>query len=91
MGIHWGIPLLESLLPEHLRARWNEAYVDPSMDFTRPENTRMRIYNGLNGEVLKDIPLPGKLVRVSRRKLRAFLAQEVDVKVRDLPPDSSPM
>lgn len=41
----------------------------------------MRMYNGLNGEIMKDLPVKGKIVRVSRRKLRALVAEGIDVKV----------
>ncbi|KEQ97427.1 hypothetical protein AUEXF2481DRAFT_37948, partial [Aureobasidium subglaciale EXF-2481] len=40
----------------------------------------MRMYNGLTGEIMKDVLIAGKIVRVSRRKLRIFVAEGVDVK-----------
>jgi hypothetical protein len=39
------------------------------------------MYNGLNGEIMKEFPVKGKIVRVSRRKLRALVAEGIDVKV----------
>lgn len=81
MGIHWALPLLESLLPDELASRLNEAYVDPSLDWSQSPCDHMRMYSGLTGEIMKDVPIKGKIVRVSRRKLRAFLARDVDIKV----------
>ncbi|KAH0015596.1 FAD/NAD(P)-binding domain-containing protein, partial [Aureobasidium melanogenum] len=38
------------------------------------------MYNGLTGEIMKEFPVKGKIVRVSRRKLRALVAEGIDVK-----------
>lgn len=81
MGLHWALSLLTSLLPAELAEKIHETYVDPSLDWSQPPLDRMRMYNGLTGEIMKDIAVKGKIVRVSRRKLREFLAQGVDVKV----------
>ncbi|KAI5238298.1 FAD/NAD(P)-binding domain-containing protein [Aureobasidium subglaciale] len=81
MGLHWALPLLESLLPADLIPRLHETYVDPSLDWSQPPLDRMRMYNGLTGEIMKDILIKGKIVRVSRRKLRIFVAEGIDVKV----------
>lgn len=85
MGLHWALPLLESLLPPNLAPRICEAYVDSSLDWSQPPLDRMRMYNGLTGEIMKDIPIKGQIVRVSRRKLRMFLTEGVDVKVTFAP------
>lgn len=81
MGLHWSLPFLQSLLPDELFSRIHEAYVDPSLDWEQPPLNFMRMYNGLTGEVMKEFPVKGKIVRVSRRKLRALVAEGVDVKV----------
>lgn len=82
MGIHWGLPLMESLLPDNLRPRLaKEAYVDPSLDWDAPPCDCMRMIDGTTGKIMKDVPIDPRIVRVSRRKLRAFLAQEIDVEV----------
>ena len=78
MGIHWSLPQLESLLPEDLTARLREPQNDPYHEY--PAQDHMDIYNGLNGEIMKSLPIP-KTVRVSRRKMRAFCAQGIDVQV----------
>ncbi|PMD29379.1 FAD/NAD(P)-binding domain-containing protein [Hyaloscypha variabilis F] len=77
MGIHWSLPQLEALLPPHLRVRLKEAQNDPFLD--APEKDDMKIYNGLDGTILKALPIP-RTIRVSRRKMRAFCSQEIDVK-----------
>lgn len=81
MGLHWSLPLLESLLPNDLSSRIYEAYVDPSLNWEQPPLNCMRMYNGLTGEVMKEFPVKGKIVRVSRQKLRALVAEGIDVKV----------
>lgn len=82
MGIHWALPMLESLLPDDLKTRLaNETFTDSSVDWEKFPNNHMRMFNGITGEIMKDIPISGKIVRVSRRKLRHFLAQGIEVKV----------
>ncbi|KAI9720895.1 MAG: hypothetical protein M1812_002734 [Candelaria pacifica] len=76
MAIHWSLAQLEALLPDHLVARLDEAKNDPSYA-TRDEDI-MPIVNGETGELMKNVPLP-RAIRVSRRKLRAFCSQEIDV------------
>jgi len=78
MGIHWAIPMLKSLLPEDLFARLNEAQNDPSLEL-QPQDV-YRIYDGRSGEIFKELPVPG-MIRVSRRKMRAFCSQGIDVQV----------
>ncbi|KAH0272552.1 FAD/NAD(P)-binding domain-containing protein, partial [Aureobasidium melanogenum] len=80
MGLHWSLPFLQSLLPDELFSRIHEAYVDPSLDWEQPPLNFMRMYNGLTGEIMKEFPVKGKIVRVSRRKLRALVAEGIDVK-----------
>ena len=82
MGIHWGLPLLEQLLPHDLAARIStDASVDGSLDYRKPPNNGAYIYDGVTGEILKDLtPANDCIVRVSRRKLRALCREHVDVK-----------
>lgn len=79
MAIHWSLPLLENLLPDGLRHRLKEIQADPSYD--PPDDEVLKIYNGLNGELLTELHMP-KVMRVSRRKTRAFLCQGIEVHVR---------
>lgn len=78
MGIHWALPQLESLLPPDLKERLKEAQNDPFFD--PPDQDVMTIHNGLDGSILKALPIP-RTIRVSRRKMRAFCTQGIDVKV----------
>ncbi|KAH8812897.1 hypothetical protein F5884DRAFT_786622 [Xylogone sp. PMI_703] len=77
LGIHWSLPKLEALLPPDLRTRLQETQNDPF--FNAPDHDEMRIYNGMDGTILKAMPLP-RIIRVSRRKLRAFCSAHIDVK-----------
>ncbi|CAD0095884.1 unnamed protein product, partial [Aureobasidium vineae] len=80
MGLHWSLPLLESLLPDELSSRIQETFVDPSLDWSQPPLDCMRMYNGMTGEIMKDVPIKGKIVRVLRKKLRALVAEDIAVK-----------
>ncbi|KAK3691205.1 hypothetical protein LTR37_018793 [Vermiconidia calcicola] len=82
MGIHWSLPLLERLLPPRLASRIaTDASVDPSLNYDEPPNNGAYIYDGVTGEVLKDLTPPtGRIVRVSRRKLRALCSECIDIK-----------
>jgi len=71
------LPQLEALLPPDLAARLKEVQNDLFLD--HPDQDFMKIYNGLDGTVLKALPIP-RTIRVSRRKMRAFCSQEIDVK-----------
>ncbi|RFU28012.1 hypothetical protein B7463_g8318, partial [Scytalidium lignicola] len=77
LGIHWSLPQLEALLPPDLRTKLKETQNDPFLD--APEHDEMRIYNGLDGTILKAMPIP-RIIRVSRRKMRAFCSQGIDIK-----------
>jgi hypothetical protein len=78
MGIHWALPQLEALLPVDLKARLKEAQNDPFLD--APEQDLLKLWNGMDGSILKALPLP-RTIRVSRRKLRALCRQDIDIKV----------
>ncbi|KAF7198270.1 FAD-dependent monooxygenase phnB [Pseudocercospora fuligena] len=78
MALHWSIPMLKSLLPPDLASRFeSEASVDPSLDYTKYPNNSVPIYDGLTGEVVREIDSAG--VRVSRRKLRTLLAEGIEI------------
>ena len=81
MGIHWALPLLEGLLPPRLAARIpKDGSVDGSLNYEEPPNNGAYIFDGVSGEILKDLVVPGRMVRVSRRKLRALCSEGVPVK-----------
>lgn len=81
MGIHWSLPLLADLLPAGLLTRLaKEATVDPSLDYKTPPTNGSRIYDGLTGKVVKELSSESVLLRVSRRKLRTFCTEGIDIK-----------
>ncbi|KAJ4985309.1 hypothetical protein SVAN01_09160 [Stagonosporopsis vannaccii] len=76
MTLHWGSSHIASCLPEHLAARFNEAYADPSL---KPDAvTGLPIHNGKTGDL---IMLMGaeKPMRVSRKKMRNLFSEGIDV------------
>ncbi|KAI9658620.1 MAG: hypothetical protein M1821_002180 [Bathelium mastoideum] len=74
MLLHWGTPHLLSVLPDNLQSRLSETWVDPRYDWNEPV-VRM---DGATGEITARVPAKD-LVRVSRRKLKEFLAQGIKV------------
>ena len=85
MGVHWGVPLMEDLIPAELTARLiAEACVDPTLDYVTPPTNGSRIYDGVTGQLLKEMTVPERLLRVSRRKLRRLLSEGLAIKVGSL-------
>jgi hypothetical protein len=78
MTIHWSKPLLEKLLPTELWNRLHEAQADPSFDAKDAAEYCIPFYDLKTGKHLKSAPVP-HAIRVSRRKMRAFCAQGIDV------------
>ena len=82
MSIHWGLPLLNELLPPDLAACLiQEASVDPTIDYERRPDSGSFILDGFTGEVLKELSVPeGEAnVRVSRRKLRTLCQEGLEI------------
>ena len=72
--------MLEKLLPDNLAKRIKvDAVVDPSLDYTQSPNDIIPVFDGVSGELMREIPNFG--LRVSRRKLRALCGEGVDVLV----------
>jgi 2-polyprenyl-6-methoxyphenol hydroxylase-like FAD-dependent oxidoreductase len=78
MTIHWSKPLLEKLLPTDLWDRLHEAQADPSFDARDAAEYSIPFYDLKTGKHLKSAPVPNA-IRVSRRKMRAFCAQGIDI------------
>jgi hypothetical protein len=74
--IHWAMPLFKKLLPEHLVEKLPEALCNPALTFDE-EAESLPVYNGETGELLFKNKLPGAR-RVSRQRLRALLAKDLD-------------
>lgn len=78
--IHWSLSLLEKLLPPDLAVRIpTEAAVDRSVDYSVPPNNGGYIFDGVSGKLPKDLAVDGRIVRVSRRKLRSLCSERIDV------------
>jgi 2-polyprenyl-6-methoxyphenol hydroxylase-like FAD-dependent oxidoreductase len=83
MALHWGLPMLEELLPSHLADRLqHDAVPDPSLNYSEYPNNATAVYDGPSGKKIRDITSDGKFLRVSRRKLRALCGEGVDVQVK---------
>lgn len=79
MSVQWALPLLEKYLPDDLSSQLRESTAnDPAFD--PPDPSILPTYNGATGELLKNIEL-NRMIRVSRRRFRAFCAREIDVQV----------
>ena len=78
MNVHWALPMFQSVLPDDVWAGHSAALADPFLDFVMDY---MPLFNGQTGELIKKIPTP-KVIRFSRRKLRAYLSKGIDIEVR---------
>jgi flavin-dependent dehydrogenase len=74
--IHWAMPLFKKLLPEHLVEKLPEALCNPGLNFDEDAEL-LPVYNGETGALLFKSKVPGAR-RVSRQRLRALLAQDLD-------------
>lgn len=70
--------MLADVLPKELYDRIHEAANDPY--FEPPDPGVLPTWNGATGELIKNIPML-RMYRVSRRRMRAFCAQGIDVTV----------
>ncbi|KAL1987926.1 hypothetical protein VTN96DRAFT_1910 [Rasamsonia emersonii] len=77
MGLHWGAPALMGLLSEESCARIQSVQVDASAPTA--ENDVVPILNAQSGEQLLAVPVQ-KFYRLRRSKLRALLAEGVDIR-----------
>jgi hypothetical protein len=77
MTLHWGSSYISKCIPPAMHERLNDICCDPfygDNDLTLPH------YNGKTGEKLFD--MPGEQPRrISRRKLRNFSSEGIDVHV----------
>lgn len=70
------MPLFTKLLPEHVVEKLPEAVCNPGLEFDE-EAESLPVYNGETGELLFKSRVPGAR-RVSRQRLRALLAKDLD-------------
>jgi 2-polyprenyl-6-methoxyphenol hydroxylase-like FAD-dependent oxidoreductase len=77
MGVHWALPLLQSLLPDDIWLQINTTQPDPE-SIAKATDT-FSLYNGETGELLKILPTGG-MRRFSRTRLRALISEGIEVK-----------
>ncbi|KUJ11661.1 FAD/NAD(P)-binding domain-containing protein [Mollisia scopiformis] len=77
MGLHWGVPILKSLIPDYAAAQLQSVQVDPNTP-TKPVDS-LAFLNGQTGEVMVAPEIPN-FHRLRRSKLRALLAKDLDIR-----------
>lgn len=75
--LHWGQEYMQKCLPEDLWKRRAEMWVDPWDDYE--SHSASLIWNGKTGEEIMRPSAVKGTVRVSRRKVRVFLSQGLDI------------
>ena len=76
MGIHWGAPALESLMPSEMWAGIQSVQVDPAVP--TEEKDAIQFIHGQTGQLMAKIPA-NKFYRLRRSKLRECLAEGLDI------------
>lgn len=79
LTIHWALDSFVSLLPQHLIDRLPETYVNPQASING-ENGNFLFFDVRSGEKRWTVP-PSKRMRVSRERLRALLADGLEIQV----------
>lgn len=77
MGMHWAIPILQSIIPEDLFARIQSAFTDPNTP--APETDTLRFFHGQTGEMINEIS-SSPVYRLRRSKIRSLLMEGLDVR-----------
>ena len=82
LTLHWSLPALRELLPEHLLPLLRDTYVDRGA-VERGEDSTFPFFDLTTGERKGGVPQVGenKRIRVSREKLRHLLATDIDIQV----------
>lgn len=86
LTLHWSLPALRELLPEHLLSRLRETYVDREA-VERGEDSTFPFFDLTTGERKGGVPQAGEnqRIRVSRERLRYLLATDIDIQVKVRP------
>lgn len=77
LTLHWSLPALRELLPEHLVERFPETFVNKEAS-ARGDVGRFQFFDLKSGDALYNIPAAER-IRVSRVRLRQLLTTGVDV------------
>ncbi|KAJ4340441.1 hypothetical protein N0V87_002425 [Didymella glomerata] len=80
LTLHWSLPALHELLPEHLLSRLRETYVDLGA-VERGEGSTFPFFDLTTGERKGGVPQAGEnqRIRVSRERLRNLLATDIEI------------
>lgn len=82
LTLHWALPVLRDLLPEHLVKRFPETFVNKDAS-SRGDVGSFQFFNLKSGEALYSVPAEER-IRVNRGRLRELLTSGIDVHVSDL-------
>ncbi|KAJ5952341.1 uncharacterized protein N7479_010754 [Penicillium vulpinum] len=77
LTLHWSLPALRELLPDHIVDRFPETFVNKEAS-ARGDTGRFQFFNLKSGDALYNIPAAER-IRVSRVRLRQLLTTGVDV------------
>ncbi len=77
-GIYWSQSPLEECLPEDIRAKLKNAFVDPSR--VPSADDYIPLLNGQTGETLMNMPTK-YVMRLRRSGFRAVVGENIDVQV----------
>ncbi|CAI7652807.1 unnamed protein product [Penicillium glandicola] len=77
LTLHWSLPALRELLPEHIVERFPETFVNKEAS-ARGDVGRFQFFDLKSGDVLYNTPAAER-IRVSRVRLRQLLTTGVDV------------
>lgn len=80
LTIHWALDEFFALIPDELKERLEETYVNP-VAVKNGEAGKFLFYDLQSGEARWQVPA-AKRIRVSRERLRKLLMTGLDIKVR---------
>ncbi|CAK7271604.1 hypothetical protein SEPCBS57363_004707 [Sporothrix epigloea] len=75
--LHWALPIMLAMLPDDIAAKLPRAICNPGLEFDANAES-LPIYNGVTGDLMFASPMPGSR-RIARRRLRAVLAEGLDI------------
>jgi hypothetical protein len=78
MLLHWAGKYLQEMLPPDMQERIKEPEVDNFYTWSSDGPVNV---NGKTGDVILRVPVDDPIVRVSRKKLRKFLSEGLDIRV----------
>lgn len=79
LTLHWALPALRQLLPDHLVARLPETFVNKDAA-ARGDMGRFQFFDLKSGRALYDVPAEER-IRVNRGRLRELLTYGLDIQV----------